>query len=124
MNRIITPEEYLKKPKNSKYRNKKIINQHGVFDSKKEANRYAELALLERAGMISDLKRQIKYELIPAQFDKQGRHIERSVTYIADAVYTENGKTIVEDTKGLKTDAYIMKRKLMLHIHGIKLRET
>ena len=90
-----------------------------VFDSKAEFTRWCELRILERAGKISDLQRQVKYELIPKQ---KG---ERACTYLADFVYKDSdGNTVVEDTKGVKTDAYRIKRKLMLWVHGIKIKET
>lgn len=93
------------------------------FDSKKEANRYLELKTLERAGEISHLARQVKYELIPSQ-RVDGKLVERPCSYIADFVYLENGETVVEDTKGYKTPDYIIKRKLMLQVHGIRIREV
>jgi hypothetical protein len=94
-----------------------------VFDSKKEAQRYAELKLLERSGAIHNLQRQVRYELIPAQ-KKDGKTVERACHYIADFVYTENGKTVVEDVKGFRTKEYVLKRKLMLQVHGIEVREV
>ena len=106
----------------SKYKNRKLTIDGGVFDSLKEYRRYRELALLQKAGQISDLKRQVKYELIPTQ-RIGGRVIERACAYIADFVYTENGETVVEDTKGFRTKEYIVKRKLMLYVHGIRIRE-
>ena len=121
----------------SKYRSKKITVNGILFDSKKEARRYSELRLLEKAGAISGLELQKTYELIPAQYEyyerygKLGRRlkdgkrcIERSVVYIADFVYQQNGKTVVEDTKGIKTKEYILKRKMMLYFHGIKIKEV
>ena len=120
-----------------KYRNKKTIVEGLVFDSKKEANRYRELSVLWRAGVISDLELQKEFELVPAQYEtfprygkngnrlKDGnRCIEKPVKYKADFVYKENGSVIVEDTKGVKTKDYIIKRKLMLHVHGIKIKEV
>lgn len=89
-----------------------------LFDSGREAERYFELRILERAGKISDLRRQVPYLLIPAQ---KG---ERKCEYIADFVYRENGEEIVEDCKGYRTEVYRLKRKLMLYVHGIKIRET
>ena len=94
------------------------------FDSRKEANRYKELLLLERAGTIHALKRQVRYLLIPTQYDDDGKCVERSCNYVADFVYFEDGKLVVEDTKGLKTDVYRIKRKLMLANYGIRIRET
>jgi hypothetical protein len=101
----------------SKFKANKTILDGIQFDSKREAQRYSELKLLERAGVIQNLRLQVKFELIPKQ---QG---ERACTYIADFVYEENGQTVVEDAKGMKTKDYIIKRKLMLWIHGIKIRE-
>lgn len=111
-----------------------------VFDSKKEAQRYIELRLLERAGKISNLELQKAFELIPAQYEtsadfytrgknkgerKKGKCIEKAVIYKADFCYVdENGYTVVEDVKGIKTKDYIIKRKLMLFVHGIKIVEV
>ena len=103
----------------NKYGAKKITAPDGtVFDSRKEYNRWCSLRLLERAGKISDLKRQVKYELIPKQDG------ERACTYIADFVYCQDGKTVVEDCKGYRTDAYKIKKKLMLQVHCIRIYET
>lgn len=90
----------------------------GKYASKREERRAQELVLLERCGQIYDLEEQVKFELIPKQ---EG---ERSVTYTADFRYRENGQTIVEDCKGMKTQQYIIRRKLMLWVHGIRIRET
>ena len=119
----------------SKYHAQKTPCAYGhMHDSKKEAVRCNELHLLQRAGQIADLQAQVKYELIPAQREEgsvsrtgkpvKGRLIEREVNYIADFVYTENGLTVVEDTKGMKTAEYILKRKLMLFKYGIQIREV
>lgn len=103
----------------SKYRAQKVQVDGITFDSKKEARRYCELRLLERAGEIRDLELQKKYELIP----KQGK--ERPVHYIADFVYKDKkGAEVVEDTKGVRTPDYIIKRKLMLWVHGITIHEV
>ena len=104
----------------NKYGAKKVKTLDGqVFDSQKEYRRCIELQLLERAGKISDLHRQVKYELIPKQ---KG---ERACTYVADFVYRDSdGNIVVEDTKGVRTDAYKIKRKLMLHKYGITIKET
>lgn len=119
--------------KSSKYGNKKIVVDGNTFDSKKEAKRYQELSLLEKAGAIRNLQRQVKYILIPTQREpdvigkrggiKKGNVIEKECAYYADFVYEENGQTVVEDTKGMRTTDYVIKRKLMLHIWGIKIRE-
>lgn len=102
----------------SKYHNRKTVVDGIVFDSAKEAARWCELRLLERAGEIQGLQRQVRYELIPKQSG------ERAVNYIADFVYTEAGQTVVEDVKGVKTPEYRLKRKLMLWRHGIVIREV
>jgi hypothetical protein len=110
----------------SKYGAKKTVFQGITFDSQKEAQRYAELRLLERGKVISDLQLQVKFDLIPAQKGENGKVIERAVTYVADFTYTDKrtGEFIVEDTKGMKTKEYILKRKMMLYFHGIRIREV
>lgn len=109
----------------TKYNNKKITVDGQVFDSKKEANRYKELRLLEKAGAIKDLRMQVKFTLIPAQRDEAtGKVIERECSYKADFVYEEDGKTVVEDVKGFRTKEYVIKRKLMLWRYGIRIREV
>lgn len=108
----------------SKYGAKKVEVDGIVFDSKKEARRYQELKLFEKAGAISQLRRQVKFVLIPAQ-RVDGKVIERQCCYIADFVYQDKeGKTVVEDTKGVKTKDYIIKRKLMSWVHGIRIKEV
>lgn len=107
----------------SKYNNKKIQLDGMTFDSKKEASRYQELKLLEKAGVIKNLQRQVKFTLIPSQ-KIDGKVAERECSYKADFVYQKNGKTVVEDTKGFRTADYIIKRKLMLQVHDIKIVET
>lgn len=90
-----------------------------VFDSKREFIRWCELRLLERAGKLIWLKRQVKYELIPKQDG------ERACNYVADFVYCDtNGNIVVEDCKGFRTEGYKIKRKLMLWVHGIRVKET
>lgn len=115
-----------------------------VFDSKAEFTRWCELKLLERAGKISGLQRQVTYELVPTQREestevykagpqkglpKPGKVIEKPVKYVADFVYVdEHGNTVVEDTKGLKKgaayDLFTIKRKLMLQKYGVRIKET
>lgn len=121
----------------SKYHAIKCTVDDIKFDSRREARRYKELSLLERAGAISKLRRQVKFILIPAQYEtierygKNGKRLqdarklaEREISYVADFVYIENGLTVVEDVKGVKTKDYILKRKLMLHVHGIRIKEV
>jgi hypothetical protein len=107
----------------TKYHSQKMVVDGINFDSKKEAQRWCELRLLERAGVIQNLQRQVKYTLIPSQ-KVDGRSAERECAYIADFVYTEKGETVVEDTKGFRTPDYVIKRKLMLWVHGISIREV
>lgn len=110
----------------NKYHNRRVESSDGRFDSVKEYARWRELKLLEKAGKITALQRQVRYELLPAQKDAKGKVIERRVDYIADFVYYDlnhHGK-VVEDAKGEKTDVYILKRKLMLYVHGIRIREV
>ena len=102
-----------------KYHN---IKQHG-FDSRKEERRFQELLILQRAGKITGLKRQIPYLLIPAQYI-DGKCVERSVSYRADFVYHQDGELVVEDVKGVRTPEYRIKRKLMLQLYNIKIKET
>lgn len=109
-----------------------------MFDSRKEARRYSELLLLQRLGEISNLRRQVEFELIPNQYTTEERYsksgkrlkdkqrlLERKVVYTADFVYIDRqGVCIVEDTKGFRTKDYILKRKLLLYVHGLRIKET
>lgn len=108
----------------NKYYAKKVTLDGHTFDSKHEAERYSELKLLERAGQIENLQLQVPFVLLPLQRGENGKMLEREVKYLADFVYTEKGKTVVEDAKGMKTHDYVVKRKLMLWIHGIRIREV
>lgn len=108
----------------SKYNSKKTVVDGQKFDSKKEARRYQELLLLEKAGEIKNLSRQVKFVLIPSQRDENGKVIERECSYKADFTYEEGIKTVVEDVKGYRTKEYIIKRKLMLYQFGIRIREV
>ena len=117
--------------KKSKYNSIKT----GGYDSRKEAKRAGELKLLERAGEISNLREQVKFELVPVQHmiikttSKMGRIcmkevcVERACNYFADFVYVKDGETVVEDVKGMRTEVYRIKKKLMLFIHSIKIKE-
>ena len=102
-----------------KYKNRKTA----CYDSTKEKRRADVLKLLQLQGIISDLHEQVRFELIPAQYEN-GKCVERECFYVADFVYTEKGNRIVEDVKGFKTPDYIIKRKLMLEKHGIKVKEV
>lgn len=126
-----------------KYHSKKTVIDGITFDSKKEAERYSELKLLERCGAISNLELQKVYELIPAQYEYYERYskngnrlkdgkkcIEKSCVYKADFVYIDNetGQQVVEDVKGYKGgqaySLFTIKRKLMLERYGIKVKEV
>ena len=119
----------------NKYGNRKVEADGIVFDSIKEKRRWDELKLAEAAGAIGDLQRQVRFELIPAQREPdtrgpkggviKGRLIERKVEYVADFVYIDlqTGEKVVEDTKGMRTPDYILKRKMLLYFHGIRIRE-
>lgn len=107
----------------SKYHSKKTVVDGQKFDSKKEARRYQELLLLEKAGKIKNLSRQVKFVLIPSQRDENGKVVERECSYKADFTYEEGIKTVVEDVKGYRTKEYIIKRKLLLYQYGIRIRE-
>jgi len=129
--------------KRNKYGNEACLSVDGKhFPSRRERDRYHELLFLQKAGKISDLRTQVPYELIPSikeeiptgkiyvRGQKKGQPkmktvtVEQPLTYIADFVYIENGKIVVEDAKGKRTPEYIIKRKLMLWIHHIRIRET
>ena len=105
----------------SKYGNKKTTVDGVKYDSRKEARRYLELKALEEQGKISELKQQVKFELIPRQDG------EKATRYIADFTYMQNGELVVEDVKSPATrenGVYIIKRKLMLERHGIRIKEV
>ncbi len=125
----------------NKYRSKKVVVDGITFDSSREARRYKELSLLEKAGVISQLELQKSFELIPAQYEcyerygktgkrlKDGRRcIEKAVNYKADFTYIQDGKIVVEDVKGYKKGGayalFSIKRKLMLYVHGIRIKEV
>jgi hypothetical protein len=119
-------------PSRNKYKATKHIVDGITFDSKKEATRYCELLLLQRTNHIKDLQTQVKYVLIPSQKDMNGKVIERECSYIADFVYFDitKNKTVVEDVKGYRDPSssgyakFVIKRKLMLYIHNIRIKEV
>lgn len=106
-----------------KYKNRKVVQDGITFDSAKEARRWAVLEQMQAAGQISELRRQVAYELIPKQRRTDGK-AERACAYVADFAYVQNGQSITEDVKGVKTRDYVIKRKLMLHVHGIHIKEV
>lgn len=121
-------EILMQQARETKYRSRKITVDGITFDSVKEANRYQELRMLERAGEIRDLQRQVPFVVIPTQRDENGKLIEKEVRYVADFTYIEKGKLTrtVEDVKSeaTRTREYIIKRKLMLYRNGIRIREV
>ena len=122
----------------SKFGNKKVNNQYGSFDSQKEYERFLVLLDMEKNGEISNLERQVPFEIIPAQYEtvtvklktksKKIKKIkERAAYYNADFTYVKDGYMVVEDVKASKKfldDLYRLKRKLMLHVHGIAINEV
>lgn len=109
----------------SKYGNIRVHIGDEVFDSRKEADRYIELLWLLKANQITDLRRQVSFELIPA-IRENGRTVQRATHYIADFVYQQDGQTVVEDVKSpaTKTPLYQMKKKLMRWQYGIDIQEV
>lgn len=99
------------------------------FDSKREARRYMDLWLMQRAGEITNLRTQVKYPLLPKQERKDGTK-ERAIDYVADFVYEKDGETVAEDSKGFRNTSsatykvFVMKRKMMLYFHGITVKEV
>jgi hypothetical protein len=126
----------------NKFNTKKVVVSGLAFDSKKEARRYQELYFMERSGEITDLQCQVKFVLIPAQYETYERYgkkgqrlkdgkrcIEKECSYVADFTYKKNGTLVVEDTKGYRNPStagyayFVLKRKLMLWVHGIRISE-
>ena len=106
-----------------KYHNKKTVVDNITFDSKHEAERYKELKMLQLAGEISELRLQVPYELIPLM--KLNGETFRATKYVADFVYKDrSGNEVVEDAKGMKTDVYKLKKKLMAYVHHIIIKEV
>ena len=107
-----------------KYRNKPTIALGLKFASSREADRYLELKLLERAGHISDVRLQPAFVLAPAARLGPSKRLKPALRYVADFSYSEKGspETIVEDVKGVETAVFRIKRHLMMTVHGIDLR--
>ena len=124
-----------------KYNNSKVTVDGIAFDSRREAKRYREISLMLQLGEIRNLELQKRFELIPAQWERYERYgkrgqrlkdgrrcVEKGVVYVADFVYEKDGKIVVEDAKGCRRgtayDVFVLKRKLMLHVYGIKVQEV
>lgn len=114
-----------KTPKRQKYGNKKCEWRGIVFDSIRERDRFIILDSEQREGKITDLNRQVHFQLLPVQ-KVNGKIVERPCGYIADFVYRRDGELVVEDVKSTatKTKEYRIKRKMMLWFHGIQIREV
>lgn len=120
----------------SKYHARKTVVDGITFDSQKEARRYIDLKDMQREGKISDLQRQVRFELIPQYREpdiigkrggvKKGKVIESACYYIADFVYVDEatGEKVVEDAKGFRTPEYRIKRKLMYDRYSIRVHEV
>lgn len=129
---------FTKPMKRNKFFNKKVRTEVGIFDSEAEYNRYLHLKHLEDIGVISQLQRQVEYEIIPAQYENveiklktktkiKSKIVERPITYKCDFQYLDhNGELVVEDVKSnytRKETDYILKRKMLLYLKGIRLKE-
>ena len=118
----------------NKYKNKKVHTPDGDFDSMREFKRWNVLKKAEESGDIQELRRQVPFELIPHQEletprTRKGKShtvqkTELAVKYFADFTYKVDGKLVVEDTKGVRTPEYVIKRKLMKWVHGIEIVEV
>lgn len=123
-----------------KYGNSKTVFKGEEYDSKRERDRHIYLLNAEREGIISDLKRQVTFHLLPAQYETVQKQlktktkevsvcVERAVDYKADFTYMKDGQLVVEDVKAYASSqvldkTYILKRKMMLYFHGIRIKEV
>lgn len=117
-------KHHLGKSSQPKYHNVRTSTGDGItHDSKREAAHWDVLKLLERSGQISELQRQVSFELAQAVV-LDGRK-RPPLRYVADFVYRDSaGRQVVEDVKGVRTQGYRIKRHLMLAVHGIEVREV
>ena len=112
----------LDRPITNKYKNKKVVVDNILFDSKKEANYYTKLKILRDAGKIVDLELQKRFVL--QQGFKLNGKTYRSITYVADFVYKDDkGQVHIVDTKGYRTEVYKIKKKLFMKKYGIEIEE-
>lgn len=108
-----------------KFGNKKITNEHGTFDSKREWRRYQDLLLMQKQGLIHGLQRQVKFELVKGVKYSDATRAKPPIRYFADFVYQDaSGNLVVEDAKGRPNDTYPLKKHMMLAFHGIEIREV
>lgn len=118
------PAHYFKNKRESKYKNEPIVIDGHKFPSKKEARRYNQLKIMEKAGEIHSLQLQVAFELQPKFTDIYSGKTIRAVKYVADFVYKDKeGNIHIEDAKGFKTDVYELKKKMMLY-HGYNIEEV
>ncbi|MGN0929859.1 MAG: DUF1064 domain-containing protein [Alphaproteobacteria bacterium] len=124
--------------KKNKYKNKKVCFGGDTFDSKRELNRYLVLKDAEQRGVITDLQRQVTFELIPPITQDYIKHlktkdkvvtkvIQRAINYTSDFTYYKNGEYVVEDCKispKLKPKEYALKYKMMFALKGIRIKEV
>ncbi|WKL16571.1 DUF1064 domain-containing protein [Comamonas testosteroni] len=107
----------------AKYGNKKTVTPDGVkFDSRAEARRWGHLCMQLRAGEISELRRQVAYELVPAVKYSDASRVKPAIRYVADFVYMEEGAEVIEDVKGVLTPEFKLKRHLMKALLGLEVR--
>lgn len=107
-----------------KYNNTKTVIDGVTFASKEEAKRWCELLLLLRAGQIAELQRQVRYELAPSVKFPGDSRAKPALAYWADFTYRDAaGALVVEDTKGVATDVYRVKKHLMMSVHGIAVKD-
>lgn len=108
----------------NKYKARKTVIGNLTFDSKREAARWKELQLLEHAGKILGLRRQVTFELVPGVKFAGASRKRPAIRYTADFVYTENGRQVIEDVKGVETPEFRIKRHLLLALHRLEVRVT
>jgi hypothetical protein len=121
------PTKVQEKASKSKYNNRKTIVDGISFDSKKEAKRYTELKLMQRAGLITGLQWQVKFLLAESVSFEAEKRRKRAMKYIADFIYIEDGQQVVEDVKSKATRklaTYRIKKHLMKIVHQIEIREV
>lgn len=118
----------------NKYHAKSVVIDGIKFPSGKEGERFLYLRELEKRGEITNLRRQVRFKLLPAAYKDVVKHLKTKdkvvrrlflnpVSYVADFVYEKDGQTVVEDTKGYKTKEYIIKKKMMYALKGIEIQE-
>ena len=110
-------------PGGAKYGNKKTVTPDGVkFDSLAEARRWGHLCMQLRAGEITELRRQVAFELVPGVKFADAKRTKPAIRYVADFVYVEKGEEVIEDVKGVLTTEFKLKRHLMKALLGLEVR--